>query len=157
MEEQLWELVRQCHAVMMANGAATVRSKMDQAAAKRETVAQVELLNEIVSQLIEDRALMFGVVQGLEEQLQAKRLSADDIEFIASTVLPTLRDLGIEMDDEAAEVVERLLSKDMLNVMQVIGFDYREAIGRPLTQIVRQALLSKFLPDGGVDDETGVD
>jgi len=37
-----------------------------------------------------------------------------------------------------------LLNKDTLKTMQLIGFNYKEAIGRPLTEICADALHQKL-------------
>jgi hypothetical protein len=47
---------------------------------------------------------------------------------------------GDEKKDEYIGYIESLLSKELVKVMQLIGFNYREAIGIPLTKLCADAI-----------------
>ena len=41
-------------------------------------------------------------------------------------------------------MIIKLLNKDTLKTMQLLGFNYKEAIGRPLTNLVASMIESKI-------------
>ena len=108
-------------------------------------------LTRIINELIESRETLLLIAQGLKEKLIAQQISNDDINYIVNTIIPTLEkilQLGEEGDEtskskETIKQIEPILSKDTLKVLQTLGFNYRQAIGEPLTQIVRDWILSK--------------
>lgn len=108
-------------------------------------------LTSIINELIESRETLLLIAQGLKEKLIAQQISNDDINYIVNTIIPTLEkilQLGEEGDEtskskETIKQIEPILSKDTLKVLQTLGFNYRQAIGEPLTQIVRDWILSK--------------
>ncbi len=113
-------------------------------AAKRERET-VETLEEIVDELISERTEILGIAQAFEEELIAERISDDDIGFVTSQLAPRLEELlelaRVDADpDEVRKVLELLVSKETLKILQVLGFNFREAIGRPLTDLVARLI-----------------
>lgn len=48
---------------------------------------------------------------------------------------------GADADpDEVRKLLELLVSKETVKILQVLGFNFREAIGRPLTQLVARLI-----------------
>lgn len=41
------------------------------------------------------------------------------------------------------DVLEKLLSVETVTVLQLLGFNFRQAIGEPLTQLVRRLIASR--------------
>jgi hypothetical protein len=85
------------------------------------------------------------ISQAFEQDLVAQRLSSSDIEYITSTILLVAEGLAIEAaktDAKAAaalqalNVLKPLLSVETVTVLQLIGFNFRKAIGEPLTALV---------------------
>ncbi len=112
-------------------------------------------LTRIINELIESRETLLLIAQGLKEKLIAQQISNDDINYIVNTIIPTLEkilQLGEEGDEtskskETIKQIKPILSTDTLKVLQTLGFNYRQAIGEPLTQIVRDLILSKMRSD----------
>ncbi|ALE06217.1 hypothetical protein AL755_13315 [Arthrobacter sp. ERGS1:01] len=48
-----------------------------------------------------------------------------------------------EKTAQMMESIKPFLSIEKVNVLQLLGFDFRKAIGAPLTQLVERAILSK--------------
>ena len=68
--------------------------------------------------------------------------------YITQTLLPAVEELIRKGagDDDAAEMIDPIksvLSAEMLTVLQLIGFNYKQAIGEPLTALVQNLILSQ--------------
>lgn len=50
--------------------------------------------------------------------------------------------MRVQKQIETMEQVKNLISVDTLKTMQLLGFNYKAAIGEPLTQICSRAILS---------------
>lgn len=48
---------------------------------------------------------------------------------------------------ETLEIAESLLSVKMLTVLQLVGFNFKQAIGEPLTLLLQKLILSKAAAD----------
>lgn len=58
-------------------------------------------------------------------------------------VLEILKRMSPTAPVETYEQFKKLISVDTLKSMQLIGFNYKAAIGEPLTQLCANAILSK--------------
>ena len=109
-------------------------------------------LTSIINELIESRENLLLIAQGLKEKLVAQQISDDDIKYIITAIVPTLEEIlqienGISKSKEMMDQITSILSEDTLKVFQTLGFNYRQAIGEPLTQVVRDLILSKMRSD----------
>lgn len=126
--------------------------------------------NEIVNQLLEEREDAVRIAQTYKQELEKVVISDEDIEYLQQTitkvldVINALQLVGALSDDpvkqaktkasiQAIESVKNLISKDVLKTMQLLGFNYKAAIGEPLTQLCANAISSlgnkKSLPLSG--------
>lgn len=126
-----------------ADGVAT---RIQRARADRDKNATIAQLDEIITDLQRDRADLILLAQGLEEQFVAQKLTTDEIGFISEQVIPLIERFAGEDKDEVLEGAKELLSVELLTIMQTIGFNYRRALGEPLTEIVRMQLLARLGP-----------
>ena len=75
-------------------------------------------------------------------------ISDEDIEYLQTTLKQTI-DLvskfmpNLEEQKDNLDLLIGLLSKDTLKTMQLLGFNYKQAIGEPLTEVVSSIILSK--------------
>ncbi|MEM9611665.1 MAG: hypothetical protein AAF962_27935 [Actinomycetota bacterium] len=132
-------------AVAAKNTASAVYQRVDakkKAKKDGETIAELE---EIISSLIDDRAELIRIAQAYQEELGARRISPGEIEYISETVVPLLLRLsGGSADDseESTEIIKSLLSVETISVLQLLGFNFREALGEPLTAIAAEYVSS---------------
>ena len=86
----------------------------------------------------------------------AQRLSASDVHYITSNIIPVLETLAESAaeDEDAADSVRELmdvlkpvLSVETVTVLQLVGFNFRKAIGEPLTELVSRIILAKAQAD----------
>lgn len=114
--------------------------------------------NEIVSELLEERDEAVLIAQTYKQELERVAISDEDIEYLQQTVakvidiintFQTAALLGSDHEKkakakaaiDAADSLKTLISKDVLKTMQLLGFNYKAAIGEPLTQICANAIL----------------
>lgn len=112
-------------------------------------------LISIINELIDSRETLLSIAQDLKGKLIAQQISDKDIKYIINTIIPMLENIlqsegekTEEREEEARkktiDQIKSILSEETLKILQTLGFNYRQAIGEPLTQIVRDWILSKI-------------
>lgn len=108
--------------------------------------------NEMVNQLLAEREEALMIAQSYKNELERVVISDEDIEYLQQTVAKVLDLLiGIQILDinsedvavqekakaqlDAVNGIKGLISKDVLKTMQLLGFNYKAAIGEPLTEL----------------------
>lgn len=72
-------------------------------------------------------------------------ISDEDINHLHNTVdhlLDAMKNFMPKEQVEAISIIRDLISVDTLKAMQLLGFNYKEAIGEPLTQVCARAIFS---------------
>ena len=116
--------------------------------ARNKDAETIQVLSETVNLLISDREELIGIARALKEQLVSQQISDADIDHVVNTVLPVLETVssqgGGSKQETAAfmDTVRPILSHDTLKVLQILGFNYRKAIGEPLTEVVHSYVAS---------------
>jgi len=131
----------QLAAVAVRNTALAVTEKIRAVKARKEDRETIVELEAIVNDLVTDKIELVRLANAYEDELVAQRLTADDISYIADNVVPILKQLlarmpQAEQSAAALEAVEALLSVETVTVLQLVGFNFRRAIGEPLTELV---------------------
>lgn len=108
--------------------------------------------DEIINELISEREEAVRIAQAYKSELEKVVISDDDIQHLHNTVSRIL-DLIKRMQGntnetvssqiQAYEQIKELISVDTLKTMQLLGFNYKSAIGEPLTLMLRNFILSK--------------
>lgn len=125
-----------------ARGTVTgIRTRITASKAAKRDRETIELLEEIIDELISQRTEVLGIAQAFEDELVAEQISDDDITFITDQLAPKVESLlgfaGPDVDpDEVRKMLELLVSKETIKILQVLGFNFRDAIGRPLTSLI---------------------
>ena len=124
------------------NTVGAVSDKIKKAKAGKDKDKTIRELEEIVNDVINDKIELERIAKTLENELVSQRISDKDIDFIAKSVIPIIEKLVQNDPKQKAyiDTIKTLLSKEILQVMQLIGFNYREAIGSPLTQLCANAI-----------------
>lgn len=92
---------------------------------------------EIINELVAQRAQAIAVAQAYESELQRYRISDEDIACLQGAFCRLLEIAGKQPGGESVRSLDQLrdlISVDTLKAMQLLGFDYKEAIGDPLTK-----------------------
>lgn len=152
--ETLDELALRLGELAAVHGAAEVSTRVKALRVQKSSAETVNKLAEIINELVSDRAELLGLARALHEEIITQRIEDSDLEFIVNEVVPTLESmLNLSPDksgQEAIDAVKVLLRKETLDVLQVLGFSFKEAIGQPLTTLVRDFILSAS-PDGDTE------
>ncbi len=131
--------------VAARNGASIISNKIKAAKAKRDNKATINELEEIISDLLADKAEIQRIAQSYEQELVSQKITEDDIKYITENLLPIFSEFipnKVEI-----EQLEKILSVETLTIMQLIGFNYKQAIGEPLTLLTRKAIEAKIPMD----------
>lgn len=116
--------------------------------------------DEIVNELLSEREEAIRIAQAYKSELEKVVISDEDIQHLHNTVANILKIItdmqianaervgvdAVEAVKEQTKVYEQfmeLISVDTLKTMQLIGFNYKAAIGEPLTLMLKNFLLSK--------------
>lgn len=138
---------------------ATIYTKVEAITKGKATEQTVNELKQIINDLIKERNDLVAIAQTYEQELIAQRISDKDIKYIIDSVLPVLKIFVEKMPasgtaaaqkaqaEEAISILEQLLSVDMLTVLQLLGFNYKRAIGEPLTLLLQKLITSLSRPD----------
>lgn len=73
-------------------------------------------------------------------------ISDSDIEHLHNTVelvLDIIKEKSPDTDVAMYQQLKELICVDVLKAIQLLGFNYKEAIGEPLTQLCANAILNK--------------
>ena len=123
------------------NGASFISKKINASKAKRNDKETIAELEEIISDLLNDKAEIQRIAQAYEQELVSQKITEKDIKYITDNLLPIF---GEFLPDQVEiEKMKKILSVETLTIMQLIGFNYKQAIGEPLTLMVRKAIESK--------------
>ena len=120
-------------------------------------------LDSIINELLEKQSELYRTANTLQSQLDMQTISDDDLKFITENLLPLLENLlksSIKEEDaskkekeikidENLQVIESLVSTQLLKILQLIGFNIKAAIGAPTTELVKSMIISKV--DNGTE------
>lgn len=145
----LAELGTQLADVAFRNAASNVAERIGAVKIRKDNQATIQLLEELVNELVSDKAELTRIAQAYQQEVQATQISADDIKYIAENLRPLLEKLaelspGAGSAEGFLDVLEPLLSAETLTIAQLIGFNVRQAIGEPLTEVVRTQISDRL-------------
>lgn len=149
--DPLAALVAQLATLAMTNTASHVVARVKAAKTGKQAEQQINALTELINELVDERNQLVGIARGFEQELVAQRISPSDITYITDTVIPTIEELLPNDESEAENAtslqqLKSILSVEMLTVLQLVGFNYRQAIGEPLTTLVKNLILAQVTP-----------
>lgn len=115
---------------------------------------KINVLNEIIQELLAEKNELIQIAQVYDDQIVAQKISEEDIEYITTNIIPLLEKLMDNDEDEDEDEDEEknkktletflpLLSKETFNILQLLGFNYKQAIGEPLTELVNSMIVSQ--------------
>ena len=136
------------------NTAGAIADRIQTAKAKRSDKETINELEEIINSLISDKNELVQIAQAYEQEFVAQQISEEDIEYITTSFIPVLKDLIEQTSsgensaaaaniEEAIDVLTPLLSVETLTVLQLVGFNFKKAIGEPLTLLLQKFITSK--------------
>ncbi len=110
-------------------------------------------LEEIINELLSDKNQLIQISQAYQEQIITQKMTDNEIDYITGRVIPLIENLLSQNEGKDAEKIQNglefikpILSKETFNIMQILGFNFKHAIGEPLTELIA-ALISSKIPD----------
>lgn len=108
-------------------------------------------LEEIINDLIADKNKLIQISQAYEENLITQKITQDEIDYISNSIIPLLEEFLMQsgQDDsgkiqDGINTIKPFLSKEIFNIMQILGFNFKKAIGEPLTELLASFIRSKI-------------
>lgn len=100
---------------------------------------------EIINELISEREEAIRIAQAYKSELEKVSISDEDIEHLHNTISRFIEILTLfgkmnQSSQAGFEAIKELISIDTLKTMQLLGFNYKAAIGEPLTELCAQKL-----------------
>jgi hypothetical protein len=147
-------LAQQLAAIAARTTATAVADRIRAKRTARRDSETITELEEIVNELIDDKNELIRIAHAFEENLAAQRLSNSDVKYLTDNLLPIVTKLieqsadGTQSEQTQAvlEAVNSLFSTEALTILQVIGFNFKRAIGEPLTDLVQSLISSRAKP-----------
>ncbi|MDR0837410.1 MAG: hypothetical protein LBM94_04240 [Propionibacteriaceae bacterium] len=131
-------------ALLAAKGTATAVYTRIRALFGEKDVSKIRgTYDEIINELLEENAQAIYLAQAYRFEVDRIEISDSDIEHLQNTlhqVLEISRAAGASVP-ESIDSFKKLLSVDTLRAMQVLGFNYKAAIGDPLTKVCADLIL----------------
>lgn len=146
---------------LAVKGTATAVSSKIKAIKEEKSAEKIRsTYDEIINELLNEREEAVRIAQAYKSELEKVVISDEDIQHLHNTVskiLEIIKESQIEsakpLGDEAVEAAKKqvesyeqikaLISVDTLKTMQLLGFNYKSAIGEPLTLMLKNFILSK--------------
>src|SRR6266699_5810219 len=143
---------------VLRNTVSAISNKIQTVKAKKNDKETINELEEIINSLIADKNELVQIAQAYEQEFVAQQISQEDIEYITKSFIPVLKKLIEQTSsgensvaaaniENAIDVLTPLLSVEMLTVLQLVGFNFKKAIGEPLTLLLQKFITSKVPAD----------
>ncbi len=145
-------------AQLAVKGTVSAVNKKIRAAKEEKNIDKLRATyDELINEVLLEREEAVRIAQAYKSELDRIVISDEDIEHLHNTVskvldifntLQTLTATGqgeeaIQKAQDAAAILSQLknlISVDTLKTVQLLGFNYKAAIGEPLTQICANAI-----------------
>ena len=98
-----------------------------------------------VNEVIQEREDAVRIAQAYKAELDRIIISDEDIQHLHATIsriLDLIKQFSPDTPVESLETFKDLVSADTLKTMQLLGFNYKAAIGEPLTKLCADAISS---------------
>lgn len=135
------------------NTATYIADKIKTSKAKKNDKETINELEEIIQNLLNDKIEIQRIAQAYEQELTSQKITESDIEYITDNLLPIFSKFIPDSQKDNFEQIKSLLSVETLTIMQLLGFNYKRAIGEPLTLLVQKTIESKIPTDSKLNSQ----
>ena len=133
-------------AELAVKGTASAVNKKIKAAKEIKEIEKLRTTyDELINEILNEREEAVRLAQAYKNELDRLVISDDDIQHLHSTIsklIDLLKVFSPGVSVGEFEVFKDLISVDTLKTMQLLGFNYKAAIGEPLTEICANAISS---------------
>lgn len=122
-----------------------IHSKIESVKTEKNADTLRATYDEIINEILSEREQAIRIAQAYKEELDRVQISDEDIKHLHNTVsklLDVIKRFSPQKEDvlSSIEPLKDLISVDTLKTMQLLGFNYKAAIGEPLTQLCANAI-----------------
>ncbi|EAD4574007.1 hypothetical protein VV81_14945, partial [Listeria monocytogenes] len=116
-----------------------VTNKITQIKSNHDLKKQVTDYEQLINDLLDNKNKLELTARNYKERLEQVTISDSDIESLhntVSTVIKLVMPLSqseSKTDEKSIDVLLNLLNSDTLKTLQLLGYNYKKAIGEPLT------------------------
>lgn len=125
---------------------AAVTTKIKVIKAEKNVEVVRNTYDELINELLSEREEAIRIAQVYKSELEKIEISDKDIEHLHNTVTSVLDILKVMSPGaplESFAQFQKLISVDTLKAMQLLGFNFKAAIGEPLTELCAETILRK--------------
>lgn len=158
MQEVITALAAQLTSLVGNETVTAINSKIAAMKTEKDIDKVKQNYENLLNELLDERSEAIRIAQAYKAELEKVEISDEDIEHLHNTVgrlIEIFKSFLVQQNDgednkeiqeeiRSFEQVKELISVDTLKTMQLLGFNYKQAIGDPLTIILRNFILSKF-------------
>jgi hypothetical protein len=138
------------------NTTGMVTDKIAKVKAKRDDKQTIRELETIINDLLDDKNELIRIAKTYEQEFVSQKITEKELGYITNSVLPLLDKFVPLNQKETVGQVKSLLSVETLTVMQLLGFNYKRAIGEPLTVLTQKLIESKAPADSIITQKTNL-
>lgn len=135
------------------NTATYIADKIKTSKAKKNDKETINELEEIIQNLLNDKIEIQRIAQAYEQELTSQKITEKDIEYITNNLLPVFSKFIPQDKINDLEQIKSLLSVETLTIMQLLGFNYKRAIGEPLTLLLQKTIESRIPVDSTINSK----
>ena len=147
LDNTIVELGAQLGILAAKNTASTIYNKISVLKHRREDGKTITEYEEIINDLITEKQELIRIANAYKQQYENINISDEDMEYLHNTLKIVLESTSPDGKiDHNLSVALAFLNKDTLKTMQLIGFNYKEGIGRPLTELCEEWIKLKLSP-----------
>lgn len=145
--ELLIELSKSLAALALKGTVTSVNSRIKAIRDEKNTEKVRATYDEIVNELLIEREEAVRIAQTYKNEIERIEISDEDIQHLHATVeklLEIIKGMNPNAPSQLSSLdqLKELISVDTLKALQLLGFNYKEAIGEPLTTICANAILN---------------
>lgn len=122
-----------------------VNARIQSVKAEKDAEKLRNTYDEIINEILSEREEAVRIAQAYKSELDRVFISDQDIEHLHKTIgrlLDILKEISPATPIDSFEKFQELISIDTLKAMQLLGFNYKAAIGEPLTELCANAISS---------------
>jgi len=145
MDTELFELGVELTGLAVKGTATAVMTKLKTIKDEKNIEKIRNTYDEIVNELIKEKEDAVRIAQLYKSELDRTFISDESILHLNNTVsrlLGMLRHFNPRLNLDDFEQLKELIYVDTLKTMQLLGFSYKDAIGKPLTNLCANAISS---------------
>lgn len=156
MEDPITTLTKHLATVVINNTATIVADRVKTARANKDKDKTIAALEEIINELVSDKSELTRIAQAYEQEFVSQKITEKELKYITDNVLPLLDKFISQDQKETVEQIKSVLSVETLTIMQLLGFNYKRAVGEPLTVLLQKTIESKIPADPSIAQRTNL-